>query len=295
MNNIPISVIIPAYNHANFIAEAIHSVLKQTWSDFELIIIDDGSTDETFDIVNSFDDSRIKAFTQTNQDAFNTINRGLAMAKGDYIAILNSDDVYHPIRLERMHQCALKNNSHCIFTDVQPIDENSEALNNTAHYWNKWHETNREFFFKTGNILTGLLHANFLVTTSNLFIQRTVIEEIGVFSSLRYLHDYDYILRIAHQFPEQVYYLNEKLVNYRIHGSNTLKQGAITAREQDIELIKKYTILSMPKESQMNVTTGIERIVALEKELQTVRYAVQHPIRHALQKKLSILKNICSR
>ena len=95
-----ISVIIPAYNHERFIGAAIESVINQSLTDFELIIVNDGSTDGTEDVVKKYDDSRLRYFYQENQDAYNTINRGISLARGQYISILNSDDIYTIDRLE---------------------------------------------------------------------------------------------------------------------------------------------------------------------------------------------------
>ncbi|MFW2365002.1 MAG: glycosyltransferase family 2 protein, partial [Desulforhopalus sp.] len=75
-----ISVVIPAYNHEKFIGAAVDSVLGQTVSDLELIVVDDGSTDDTGEIVKGYDDSRLSYFHQENQDAYNTINRGMSLA-----------------------------------------------------------------------------------------------------------------------------------------------------------------------------------------------------------------------
>ena len=94
MSNKPlISVVIPAYNHERFVGAAIESVLNQSCSDFELVIVDDGSTDNTAEVIKSYTDKRIHYYYQENQDAFNTINRGISLAKGRYISILNSDDI----------------------------------------------------------------------------------------------------------------------------------------------------------------------------------------------------------
>ena len=97
-----LSIVMPAYNHQQLVGEAIESVLTQTFGDFEFIIIDDGSTDNTADVISSYKDERIQYHYQQNQDAYNAINNGMAKARGELIAILNSDDVYLPNRFERM-------------------------------------------------------------------------------------------------------------------------------------------------------------------------------------------------
>jgi glycosyltransferase involved in cell wall biosynthesis len=95
------SVVIPSYNHASYLAEAVNSVLNQSLSDLELIVVDDGSTDQSLVVLSGFKDPRLRIFQQDNQGAHAAINRGLREACGKYLAILNSDDVYHPQRLER--------------------------------------------------------------------------------------------------------------------------------------------------------------------------------------------------
>src|SRR5262249_15626438 len=89
------SVILPAYNHAAYIEEAVRSVLAQTWPDVELIVVDDGSTDGTLERARELAaqyPQRMRVIAQANQGAHVAINRGLAEARGDYLAILNSDD-----------------------------------------------------------------------------------------------------------------------------------------------------------------------------------------------------------
>jgi glycosyltransferase involved in cell wall biosynthesis len=95
-----VSVIIPTYNHKKFISEAIQSVLDQTFRDFELIIIDDGSTDGTANVVNSFSDGRIKYVYQSNCGRSYARNRALNIASGRYITFLDSDDLYLPDKLQ---------------------------------------------------------------------------------------------------------------------------------------------------------------------------------------------------
>ena len=106
-----ISVIIPSYNHAAYIGEAVHSVLTQSEGDLDLIVVDDGSTDSSLKVLERFTDHRLRVIAQTNQGAHAAINRGLQAASGNYLAILNSDDVYHPQRLEKLTGL-LKNSNH---------------------------------------------------------------------------------------------------------------------------------------------------------------------------------------
>jgi glycosyltransferase involved in cell wall biosynthesis len=270
-----VSIIIPAYNHERFIGPAIESVLGQGWDDFELLVIDDGSTDRTGEIARSYKDSRLQYFYQENQDAFNTLNRGLALARGRYISILNSDDIYMPDRLERLIEEQKQGGDQCLFTDVLPIDADGEPLTDPDFGWNVWHRKNREFYFSCGDLYTGFLKGNFMVTTSNLFMTREAAQRTGKFCSLRYLHDYDFIFRMMLAFPGQVRYLDDaRLLQYRIHGGNTLGEAAILGREQDKEVIRKYLLAGIAEECRQRVEAGVDRLVELEQELYEVRTAL---------------------
>ena len=123
-----VSVVIPAYNHERFIQAAVDSVLAQTHADLELIVVDDGSTDRTGAIVQAVRDPRLSYYHQHNQDAYNTINRGLSLATGEFVAILNSDDVYTTDRLERLLAAQRESGAECLFTDVSPIDDDGRPL-----------------------------------------------------------------------------------------------------------------------------------------------------------------------
>ena len=267
-----ISVIIPAYNHEKFIGAAIDSVLGQTIDDFELIVINDGSTDSTGEIVQSYSDPRISYYYQENQDAYNTINRGLGLVRGRYVAILNSDDVYTTDRFEKILKFRKQHNSACVITDVIPISDAGEEFIEPEFGWNLWHQKNRAYFREVGDIYAAFLKGNFMVTTSNLFMTATAAAEVGKFCSLRYLHDYDYIFRMMLKYPEGVHYMeNDKLLYYRIHDGNTLGEAAILGREQDQNLISKYMTKKIPEQFRPYTTAGAERLVELGNELHEVR------------------------
>lgn len=267
-----VSVIIPAYNHERFIGAAVESVLGQSHRDLELIVINDGSTDRTGEVVRSFRDERIVYREQENRDAYNTLNRGLSMATGDYIAILNSDDVYFPGRLERLIAVSLESGAECLFTDVVPISDEGEEFTDPAFGWNVWHRKNREFYRRCGDLYVAFLKGNFMVTTSNLFMTAAAARKVGRFCSLRYLHDYDYIFRMMLAHPGKVRYLaDEKLLYYRIHPGNTLGEAAIIGREQDRQVIRKYMLAALPEECRILAAAGADRLAELEQELAEVR------------------------
>ena len=124
-----VSIITPAFNSEKFIAETILSVQAQTYQDWEMLIIDDCSTDKTVEIVSSFQekDSRIKLFrNETNRGSAYSRNLALRNAKGKWIAFLDSDDIWHPEKLERQIEFMLKNNYNFSYTNYCEINENSE-------------------------------------------------------------------------------------------------------------------------------------------------------------------------
>jgi glycosyltransferase involved in cell wall biosynthesis len=267
-----ISVVIPAFNHEQFVGYAIESVLGQTCQDFELVIVNDGSTDDTEGVIQGYGDGRIRYYYQENQDAYNTINRGISLAQGEYIAILNSDDVYVADRLERLLEYCRDGDKVCAFSDVIPVDDQNTEFTDPEFGWNVWHRDNRDFFFSCNDLYTAFLHGNFMVTTSNLFMTRDAAQQVGSFSSLRYLHDYDFIFRMIGKFKDRVGYLHDKkLLYYRIHGGNTLSEAAIIGREQDQKLIEKYMLEAVPESYRSYVSAGSRRLVKLERELNQVR------------------------
>ena len=113
--NLPVvSIVMPAYNAERWIANAIDSVLGQTYSDWELLVVDDGSSDDTEAVVRGYDDPRISLISQANRGPYHSRNTGLKQARGKYIALLDADDWYEPVHLrlateflDRHPQCSL--------------------------------------------------------------------------------------------------------------------------------------------------------------------------------------------
>ncbi len=286
-----VSVIIPAYNHERFIGPAIESVLKQTYPHLELIIIDDGSKDATGAIARSYAaDPRLSYYHQANQDAYNTINRGLGLAKGEYVAILNSDDIYAADRLEKLLAIQRESGAACLFTDVIPISDSGEEFTDPQFGWNLWHKKNRDWYFTCGDLFTAFLKGNFMVTTSNLFMTAEAMRTVGTFCSLRYLHDYDYIFRMMLAFPGQVRYVHDqKLLCYRIHSGNTLGEAAVAGRLQDLEVIRKYMLSALPEQWRSMAAAGTERLLELRDELEQVRAELAGRAEPSVRERLKLL------
>lgn len=221
MNGPKISVIIPLYNHERYIKEAVCSVLEQTFKDFELIIINDGSADGSEEIVRSIQDGRIKYYYQENQGAHNTINRGIKLARGEYVSILNSDDVYYVNRLEECLKIIEADSTiKAAFSHIEIVDDQGKFIRYKKGAEDNWERHNVETSFKgENNIVLDLLAGNFLLTTSNLFCRKSIFQGIGYFRNLRYAHDYDFFLRLC--YHSKVHIINTPLLKYRIHSDNT--------------------------------------------------------------------------
>ena len=125
-----VSIIMPSWNTGKFIAESIKSVIDQTYTNWELIIVDDCSTDNTDEVVNSFNDNRIKYFhNEKNSGAALTRNKALREARGEWIAFLDSDDLWMPKKLEHQINFMKKNRCNLSYTEYEKIDEDSKPLN----------------------------------------------------------------------------------------------------------------------------------------------------------------------
>lgn len=230
VNKIDVSVVIPSYNHAPYILQAIDSVIQQTHSNWELIVIDDGSTDETRELLESnyLDHPRIQLIYQDNRGAHHAINRGLSLAKGRYISILNSDDVYHPERLQTLLAHGQAQPQSLIFTQVTPVDAQGIPMA-SSHPWCKFYERLMQEF-RCDGVKMALLTGNFAVTTSNFFFSADLIKKIGGFRKKRYNHDWEFMARLISRGYQIVCAGQQPLLSYRLHGNNTITQNTLMAR-----------------------------------------------------------------
>jgi glycosyltransferase involved in cell wall biosynthesis len=236
-----VSVVMPAYNHAKWVGQAIRSVLQQSFRDLELMVIDDASSDTTWEVVQKlFADTRdarlLPARHDQNQGAPATLNEGLQRARGEYLAILNSDDIWEPNRLARLVDYFERHPADFVGTDMVVLDANSIPKESSEPHWVTWFEELKRDYAGHGDIFATLLRGNFLISTSNFFFRRSVYQGVGGFSELRYVHDYDYALRVlASGFKLE--FLPEKLLGYRLHGSNTIRDHPLAANDEDMRLL----------------------------------------------------------
>jgi glycosyltransferase involved in cell wall biosynthesis len=187
-----ISVIIPAYNAGKTILETIRSVQEQTFQDFEIIIINDGSTDNTLEVLDTIQDDRLKVFSYKNGGLPTARNRGVDHANGNFISFLDADDLWTPDKLE---------------LQLQSLEQNPDAA--VSYSWNACMFQEEEFvtfirggnFYHEGNVYSQLLLGNFIGNGSNILIRRDVLNEIGLFDpDLKSYEDWDFYIRTASKF-----------------------------------------------------------------------------------------------
>lgn len=219
-----IVVVIPSYNHAAFIGEAMQSVWAQSLADLQLVVVDDGSKDDSRAVIEANADPRLVTCFQANAGAHAAINRGIELADPsvEYVSILNSDDVFGPRWLERA-AAAL---------DADPgvgfVASRLGFLGDEDRDKRGWYGPALDYYLDCDDVERALLHRNFIMTTSNVVIRRDLLERTGLFRPLRYVHDLDLFLRLASISRFQL--VEGENVYYRAHESNTIHQGEQSAR-----------------------------------------------------------------
>ena len=220
-----VSVIIPAYNRARLLPEAVNSVLAQTYQDFELIVIDDGSTDDTPEVARAFPPS-VKYFRQANAGLSAVRNRGVELTKGDYIVFLDSDDALLDHALEK-GVAFLDQHPEVAFChgQVYTIDENSRPLRLRRPRGPK-----RTCVRDGREEIAHLLLFRNIIGPSATFVRRSCLEKAGPFNTaLSSFEDWDMWVRLAKRYA--VGHLAEPVALYRVHSQS------ITARF-DVESVK---------------------------------------------------------
>ena len=214
MNNPLISVILPVYNSEKYIFSSINSILKQTFTQFELLILNDGSNDTSNEIINSFKDKRIRFFFHENIGLSNTLNKGINLSRAPLIARQDADDISHPRRLELQFKY-MQMNPECslLGTAAQIIDGD--------------HLVNRYLFPPKDHIdcKYKLLFENCFVHTS-VMIRKSILQTVGFYSisnERRFAEDYDLWSRISE--VSTVSNLIEILVYYRDIPDSLSKQN----------------------------------------------------------------------
>lgn len=205
-----VSVIIPFYNSQRYIGEAISSILKQTYTDYEIIAVDDGSTDRSAEIVKSFGNG-IRYFYHPNMGVARTMNRGMEVAAGKYLAFLESDDIWYPEKLEKQ-VAILDSYPHIgiVNSDIEYIESDGRRL------------TRILVAAKVNDAYLRLFVKGFILLPSSIMIRKEVYANVGGMDEGfigACLQDYEWAARLCE--IANIYHFNKPLFLYRLHPGNT--------------------------------------------------------------------------
>lgn len=220
-------MILPCYNGENFIREAIESVLCQTYEDFEVIVIDDGSTDNTRTVASSFEDRRIRYFYKKNEGVSTSRNYGIKLAKGRYIAFIDYDDLWLPEKLElQLQEIEKQQDVYLVYSWFYIIDSKGKIIDKIKV------QGFRNFLQEL------LLVGNIIGSPSGMLIKKEVFENIGGFDSyLSTSADWDLWIRIAYRY--KLSGVNKFLFKYRIHDTN-MHCDIITQEHDTKRILNKF-------------------------------------------------------
>ncbi len=224
--NPKVSVIIPTYNREYLLSYAIYSVLNQTFQDFELIVIDDGSVDKTKKVVEEFQkkDNRISYFYQKNKGSSSARNLGIKKSKGEYIAFLDSDDRWLPEKLEKQLTLFEKAKENIGIVSCSAIDYSNER-ELKEHSFDKLKK--EEYFPK-------ILDKCFIHSPSSVVIKKKVIKDVGYFDEkLETCQDWEMWIRILEKY--ELDFVFSPLFKYYVHSFNISKKRT---KKRDLEILK---------------------------------------------------------
>jgi len=223
-----VTVVIPTYNRAHLIGRALRSVLAQTHQDFEIIIVDDGSSDDTEEVINNYPDQRITYYRHgRNRGGSVARNTGIELAKGRFIAFLDSDDEWLPRKLEKQVGISLKSESPdsiVVYTGLLYLDgRDSKTIK-------------AEIPLRSGWLFSHLLLDNVVGGCSAVMVPRKCLDVVGTFDeTLHSSQDLDLWIRLSKRFP--FFAVNEVLCRVYVHEARITQdvQAKVQARERIFE------------------------------------------------------------
>lgn len=265
-----ITIIVPAYNHAHFISETIESIIHQTYENIELIILNDGSKDNTTQVVDGFIGvcekrfTRFKYIDKKNEGLAETLNRGVEWSEGEFISLIASDDVMMPERVERLYKAlAEKDDSYGIsIGDAAFIDNDSNIIKmkGDARHDDKEKEYSKfiEFFTRNRDDITDtsglfdydlLIKGNFLPAMS-ILMRKSALEDVGCFTPGVALEDWDLWLRLVRDYKGV--YVDQALSYYRMHDTNSVKTIVPQLLEGQVYVLQRELALEFAHKEYRN-------------------------------------------
>ena len=215
-----VSIIMAVYNGEKYIEQAIESVLSQTYKDLELIVCDDGSTDNTRKIVQRYEN--VIYIYQNHKGQSSARNAGISVSRGDYIAFLDADDLYSADKLKKQLEAFIVDETaDIVYNDVIVTDKNLKYLNILK---------SEGRFEKREDFLAAIIFRQVIAGPICMMLKRKCIEKIKWNEGLKYAADYEYIIKLAHEYNFK--YLEQPLYIYRRHENNLSNNHKITLEEE---------------------------------------------------------------
>ena len=277
-----ISVILPVYNAEKYIEEAINSILAQTYQNFELIVINDGSTDKSLNVINQYEDNnKVSIVTQNNNGLIFTLNKGIDLAKGQYIARMDADDIAHPERFEKqlslfesnpnLGVCSASTENFGAETNITIRSADNDMLKATLLFWPPF-------------------------SHPAAMIKRSVLVDNSIYYREEFKHCEDFDLWSQLALYCQFSNVTEVMLKYRVHPdqvTNSFSDVVLDAHfricqhnllTQGIELKKRDFLAFLGKEKHPD---GLQRIISIYQQIIKANYAGKYYCDKALMTLIS--------
>ena len=283
MQSVKVSVIMPAYNSEVYIRESIDSVLAQTFADFELIVVDDGSTDTTAAIAESYSDSRIRLIRQPNRGVSVARNTGLEASQGQFITFLDSDDLYYPDFLKTLHRLIQSNQTEMSFSNYSESDR-AEDMQKTDV--NKIRCFIKDKLSGTRVLTSDSQIDGLPVHINSVMISKKLIEQyhLRFIPGVRMYEDGNFLFK-AFLAARKIYGTYVCLEHYRRHpgsASFTL-QGVkeatpVDLRENELEFARRYGLNGefIRRVQRYDTFKEFKSLYKQKKREEAVQYAKEH-------------------
>lgn len=275
-----VSVIMPTYNRGFLIKNSIDSVLNQTYSNIEIIVVDDCSTDNTEDVVKSINDKRVKYFKlDKNSGANFARNYGIDKSIGDFVTFIDSDDIYELNKIELQLEMINDTNTDMNFCGVRIIDNENEILVPNEYQIDRIYKKEFKSLICSGNF----------ISTQALFIKSSIIKKIKFDNDIPRLQDYDLVLRLI---PEvSISFLNEFLVSLYRQSDSISNSNSKLLLAAFLLYGKKYNYhendLMILKNNLLKIVNDISGyLVFLEEQLNNYKKELNHTLED-----LNLIKN----
>jgi glycosyltransferase involved in cell wall biosynthesis len=250
---VPVSVVVPTYNHAGYVEAALASVFAQTHAHIELIVIDDGSRDATPRLVDRMLRDcpfPYRFVARENRGAAATINEAVALSSGAFVNVLNSDDRYAPTRIATMVAAIARRGLDWGFSRVALIDGAGAPLGADAS------PLAAELLWRIDDVAarhsvgTGFLTCNAATSSGALFFSRALYDRLGGFADLRYNHDWDFCLRAS--LVSEPLFVPSPEYEYRLHGANTILESKPAAKAEADRMFERFYRTALAQEAPAN-------------------------------------------